>query len=132
MSKLTLPALLILAMIATSCGGGMSDPLRMLVSIQVTPASADGQTQFSAIGTFSDGTKAQVTALWTLNPPFSLTPATPIPGGVILNSTGSAQCSGFNGKAGIWATAPADTRIPIAKMTMNTRNVSGTAELSCP
>jgi len=128
--KYKLFSLLFAATIATSCGDG--DPSRMLLSIQVTPASADGSAQFTAIGTFSDGSKAQVAALWTLNPPFSLVPATPIPGNVSLSSKGLGQCTGFTGTAGIWATAPADPRLPLSKMTMSTKNVSGTAMLSCP
>lgn len=132
MLQLTVSVLLfVLTIIASSCGGG-SDPSDMLVSLQATPATAEGQAQFTAIGTFSDGHKAAVTALWTLNPPFSLTPATPIPAGVSLSSTGLGQCTGFTGNAGIFATAPVDTRIPIGNMTMTTKNVSGTAQLSCP
>lgn len=131
MSKFMLPATFALALVATSCGGA-SDPPRMLLSIQITPATADGQAQFIATGTFSDGTTAPISAMWTLNPPFSLTPATPIPGGVNLNSTGLGKCTGFTGNAAIFATAPADPRIPIAKMTVKTKNVSGTAQLACP
>jgi len=134
MSRLALPAIFVLATLAMSCGGvSTSDPSRTLVSIQVTPSAATGQAQFTAIGTFSDGSKAPVTALWTLNPPFTLTPATPVPGWISLSSTGKAQCTGAAGNpiAGIWATAPVDPRIPISKMTMNTKNVSGTAQLTC-
>jgi hypothetical protein len=125
--------LVVLTVIASSCGGGGdSDPSHTLVSLQVTPANAEGHAQFIAIGTFSDGHNAAVTALWTLNPPFSLTPVTPIPAGVSLSSNGFGQCTGFASNAGIFATAPVDIRIPIANMSMNTKNVSGTAELSCP
>ena len=78
MVKFTFASLLLVTLITTSCGGG-DDPSHMLVSLQVTPGSAEGSAQFTAIGTFADGHTATIAALWTLNPPFSLTPATPIP-----------------------------------------------------
>jgi len=131
MAKFSFASLLLLTFIATGCGGG-DNPSHMLVSIQVTPGSAEGNAQFTAIGTFADGHTATISALWTLNPPFSLTPATPIPGGVSLSPAGLAKCTGFNGIAGIFATAPVDTTIPISKITMNTKNVSGTAQFTCP
>ncbi|PYV79175.1 MAG: hypothetical protein DMG93_21240 [Acidobacteria bacterium] len=131
MVKFTFASLLLVTLITTSCGGG-DDPSHMLVSLQVTPGSAEGNAQFTAIGTFADGYTATIAALWTLGPPFSLTPATPIPGGLSLRAAGLAKCTGFNGNAGIFATAPVDTSIPISKVTMNTKNVSGTAQFACP
>jgi hypothetical protein len=89
----SLPFLLMLAAIATGCGGGTADPSKQLVAITVTPASADaqnfsnGQVQFTAVGTSSDGSKAPIQALWTLNGPFTETPIADIS----LSSTGLAQ-----------------------------------------
>ncbi|SRR6266567_4186670 len=139
MVKSTIFAVLVLAVITVSCGGGMSDPAnRQLLSLTVTPATADaqsypnGQVPFVATGHFSDGTQAKVTVLWTLNPVFSLTPSTPIPGGISLSSSGMAQCTGFTGSSGVFATRPVDVNMPLSKMTMLTKNVSGTALLTCP
>jgi len=134
--KFTPLVVVLFAALATSCGGGVADPPRQLVSITVTPATADaqifpnGQVQFTAKGTFSDGSKSQITVLWTLNGPFT---QTPIPN-IKLNSLGMAQCiaGGFVGTGGVFATAPADTNIPLSNMTMFTKNVSGTAQIICP
>jgi hypothetical protein len=130
------PLVVLFAALTTSCGGGVADPPRQLVSITVTPAIADaqnfpnGQVQFTATGTFSDGSKSQITTLWTLNGPFT---ETAIPN-IMLNSSGMAQCvaGGFVGTGGVFATAPADTNIPLSQMTMLTKNVSGTAQITCP
>jgi hypothetical protein len=142
-----LPFLLILAAIATGCGGSMADPAKQaaakhadpskqLVAITVTPASADaqnfsnGQVQFTAVGTFSDGSKAPIQALWTLNGPFTQTPIADIS----LSSTGLGQCvaGGFVGTSGVFATAPANPALPLSQMTMFTKNVLGTAQITCP
>lgn len=142
-----LPLVLMLAAVATACGGGMAgsakqlgakhaDPAKQLVAITVTPASADaqnfsnGEVQFTAVGTFSDGSKAPIQALWTLNPPFTQTPSADIS----LSSTGLAHCvdGGFVGTSGVFATAPADPGLPLSQMTMFTKNVSGTAQITCP
>jgi len=139
--------LLLIAVVTTSCGGGMADPAKQaaaqhadpakqLVAITVTPANADaqnlpnGQVQFTAVGTFSDGSKAPIQALWTLNGPFTETPIADIS----LSSTGLAQCvaGGFVGTSGVFATAPANPALPLSEMTMFTKNVSGTAHITCP
>jgi len=114
----------------------MADPPRQLLSISITPATADaqtftnGQVQFTATGTFSDGSKSQITALWTLNGRFTETAIL----NIMLNSSGMAQCvaGGFVGTGGVFATAPADTNILLSKMTMFTKNVWGTAQITCP
>jgi hypothetical protein len=130
------PFLLMLAVLATGCGGGTADPRKTLVAITVTPASADaqnfsnGQVQFTAVGTFSDGSKAPIQALWTLNGPFTETPVA----NISLNSSGLARCvaGGFVGTSGVFATAPANPALPISQMTMLTKNVSGRAQITCP
>lgn len=132
----SVPFLLMLAALATSCGGGTADPPKRLVAITITPASADaqnspnGQVQFTAVGTFSDGSKAPIQALWTLNGPFTETPVA----NISLSSSGLAHCvaGGFVGTSGVFATAPANPALPISQMTMLTKNVSGTAQITCP
>lgn len=131
-----IPFLLMIDALATGCGGGTADPRKHLVAITVTPASADaqtfpnGQVQFTAVGTFSDGSKAPILALWTLNGPFTETPVA----NISLNSSGLARCvaGGFVGTSGVFATAPANPALPIPEMTMLTKNVSGTAQITCP
>ena len=110
---------------------------RQLTSITVSPASADaqtfpnGQVQFTATGTFSGGNMAATSlqVLWSIGNPFT---KQPIPGGVSLDSNGLAQCTGFVGTVTIWATAPADPGMSLMQMNMSTKNVSGTAQLTCP
>ena len=113
-----------------------ADPSKQLVAITVTPASADaqnfsnGQVQFTAEGTFSDGSKAPIQALWTLNAAFTETPIVDIS----LSSTGLAHCvaGGFVGTSGVFATAPANPALPLSQMTVFTKNVSGMAQITCP
>jgi hypothetical protein len=117
-----------------ACGSGGH---QQLTSIAVSPATADaqtfpdGQVQFTATGTFSNSNMAAapVNVLWSIGNPFS---KQPIPGGVSLDSNGLAQCTGFVGTVTIWATAPADTSMSLPQMNMTTKNVSGTAQLTCP
>jgi len=143
----SLAFLLLIAAVTVSCGGGMTDPARQaaaqhadpakqLVAITVTPASADaqnfsnGQVQFTATGTFSDGSKAPIQPLWTLNSPFTETPIADIS----LSSSGVAHCvaGGFVGTSGVFATAPANPALPLSQMTAFTKNVSGMAQITCP
>jgi hypothetical protein len=122
--------LILIALMMLACSGN-----RQLQSITVAPASADamnsnGEVQFTATGTYSDGSKVSpLTALWTINSPWVLTP---VPIGVSVDSAGLGQCTGYVGTVTIFATAPADPGKPLAKMTMTTKQVSATAQLTCP
>jgi hypothetical protein len=131
--RLLLPCvpLVLIALVMLACSSGN----RQLQSITVAPASADamnsnGEVQFTATGAYSDGSKVSpLTALWTINNPWVLTP---VPGGVSIDSAGLGKCTGYVGTVTIFATAPADPGMPLAKMTMTTRQVSATAQLTCP
>ncbi len=120
-----------------SCGGSsMMMSSRQLQSITISPTSADamnfpnGMVRFTAMGTYN---MAPMTAnppvLWSLGSPFSLQP---IPAGVSIDANGVAQCSGFIGMITIEATSPMDPNIPVSQMSMNTLNVVGMAQLTCP
>src|SRR5258706_10283039 len=106
--RLLLPCvpLVLIALVMPACSGN-----RQLQSITVAPASADamnsnGEVQFTATGTYSDGSKVSpLTALWTINNPWVLTP---VPVGVGVDSAGLGQCTGYVGAVTIFATAPAD------------------------
>lgn len=132
MFKLSLLAVSLLAVATASCGGG-SNQLR---SIAISPAMADaqnfpnGQVQFIATGTFTNGSKAQVSALWTLTAPFTTTPQ----GWISLSSTGLAKCTGVTSIPNwpIYATAAVDTSVSPSMITMSTKTVSATAQLTCP
>ncbi len=131
MSKTNIAASLLLLLnvsaVASGCGGGGS---RTLTAISVNPASAEGQAQFVATGTFSDSQRvAPLPALWTIGPPFVLTP---IPSGVSLSSTGLAKCTSSVGTVTIWATAPVDPSINLSQMSMKTKTASGKAQFTCP
>lgn len=120
-----------------SCGGmNMMMSNRELQSIMVSPNSADamnfpaGTVHFMAMGTY---TTAPMTGtppvLWSLGNPFS---QQPVPAGVSIDANGMARCTGFAGTVEIDATSPMDPNTPLSKMSMNTMNVVGTAQLMCP
>ncbi|MGZ4831154.1 MAG: hypothetical protein ACXV78_16055, partial [Candidatus Angelobacter sp.] len=66
---------------------------------------------------------------WSLGSPFS---TQPVPAGVSIDMNGLAQCSGFMGTIMVEATSPMDSTMPVSQMTMNTMNVTGMAQLTCP
>jgi hypothetical protein len=124
-------------LLTASCGGGsmMMASNRQMQSITVTPMSADamashGMVQFSAMGNFNMAPmSASVPVRWSLGNPFSTQPA---PMGVSISPTGLAQCSGFMGMITVQATAPMDPNMPLSQMSMNSMNVTGMAQLTCP
>lgn len=124
-------------LMVVSCGGNsmMMMSARQMQSITVSPASADpknsgNMVQFTAVGNFNmDPMMAATPVRWSVGNPFS---AQPVPAGVSVDMNGLAQCSGFNGMIMIEATAPMDPNMPLSKMTMNTMNVTGMAQLTCP
>lgn len=124
-------------LLTASCGGGsmMMTSTRQMQSIMVTPMSADamasgGMVQFSAMGNFNMAPmSANIPVRWSLGSPFSTQPA---PMGVSISANGLAQCSGFMGMITVEATAPMDPNMPISQMSMNSMNVTGMAQLTCP
>ena len=108
-----------------------------LKSLTITPASANaknsgnGQVQFTAMG--SDGGSSQptrVNALWWNVPPWTYPPTPAI---FSIDSNGVASCFGIiTGTFTLWAAAPADQSLPLSKMTHDTRQVTATAQLTCP
>ena len=123
-------------LLAISCGGNsMMMSARQMQSITVSPVSANprnsgGMVQFSAMGNFNmDPMMAATPVRWSVGNPFS---AQPVPAGVSVDMNGLAQCTGFTGMVMIEATAPVDPNMPLSKMTMNTMNVTGMAQLTCP
>jgi hypothetical protein len=124
-------------LLAISCGGNSMTMMsaRQMQSITVSPASADprnsgGMVQFTAMGNFNmDPMMATTPVRWSVGNPFS---TQPVPAGVSVDMNGLAQCSGFTGMVMIEATAPVDPSMPLSKMTMNTMNVTGMAQLTCP
>ncbi|MGZ4829588.1 MAG: hypothetical protein ACXV78_08090 [Candidatus Angelobacter sp.] len=124
-------------LMTVSCGGRSMFMVstRQLQSITVSPASADarnsnGMVQFTAMGTFNMApTTGMLQVRWSLGSPFS---TQPVPAGVSIDMNGLAQCSGFMGTIMVEATSPMDTTMPVSQMTMNTMNVTGMAQLTCP
>jgi len=120
-----------------ACGGmNMMMSNRQLQSITVSPSSADamnfpaGTVHFMAMGNYS---MAPMTGtppvLWSLGNPFS---QQPVPAGVTIDANGVARCTGFVGMVEIDATSPMDPNLPLSKMSMNSMNVVGMAQLTCP
>ncbi len=136
-TALLVPVVAITFLLTASCGGGsmMMISTRQMQSITVSPMAADpmasnGMVQFTAMGNFNMAPMAaNVPVRWSLGNPFSTQPA---PMGVSINQNGLAQCSGFMGMITVEATAPIDPNMPISQMSMNTMNVTGMAQLTCP
>ena len=61
--------------------------------------------------------------------PFS---ANLFPAGVSIDASGVARCTGFVGMVTVEATSPMDPNMPVSQMNMNTMNVAGMAQLTCP
>jgi hypothetical protein len=136
-TTLLAPVAVIAFLLTVSCGGNsmMMSSTRQMQSITVSPMAADpmssnGMVQFSAMGNFNmSPMTANVPVRWSLGNPFS---TQPVPAGVSISPTGLAQCSGFMGTITVEATAPMDPNMPISQMSMNSMNVSGMAQLTCP
>lgn len=136
-TALLVPVVAIIFLSTASCGGNsmMMISNRQMQSITVSPMTADpmssnGMVQFSAMGNFNMAPmSANVPVRWSLGNPFSTQPA---PMGVSINQNGLAQCSGFMGTVTVEATAPMDPNMPVSQMTMNSMNVTGMAQLTCP
>jgi len=136
-TTLLAPVAAIAFLLTLSCGGNsmMMSSTRQMQSITVSPMAADpmssnGMVQFSAMGNFNmSPMTANVPVRWSLGNPFSMQP---VPAGVSISPTGLAQCSGFMGTITVEATAPMDPNMPISQMNMNSMNVSGMAQLTCP
>ena len=134
---LLVPVVAIIFLLIASCGGNsmMMSSTRQMQSITVTPMAANpmssnGMVQFTAMGNFNMAPmSANVPVRWSLGNPFSSQPA---PMGVSINQNGLAQCSGFMGTVTVEATAPMDPNMPISQMSMNSVNVTGMAQLTCP
>jgi hypothetical protein len=113
----------------------MTMSTRQMQSIMVTPMAADAKTsngmvQFTAMGNFNMAPmSANIPVRWSLGSPFS---TQPVPMGVSISANGLAQCSGFMGMITVEATAPMDPNMPMSQMSMNSMNVTGMAQLTCP
>jgi hypothetical protein len=126
-------ALLLVAIAMLACGGS-----NRLQSLSISPATADaqnfpnGQVQFTAMGMLGGSSQASpVSARWWTNQPWTAPPTAAI---INLSSTGLAQCFPLApaGTYQIWAVAPADPNLPVSEMTMTTKQLSATAQITCP
>jgi hypothetical protein len=137
-AALLVPLAAITFLLTASCGGNSMmtmNSTRQMQSITVSPMTADpmgssGMVQFSAMGNFNMAPmSANIPVRWSLGSPFSTQPA---PMGVSISANGLAQCSGFMGMITVEATAPKDPSMPLSQMSMNSMNVTGMAQLTCP
>jgi hypothetical protein len=107
-----------------------------LVSISISPATAsaqtskDGEVQFVATGTYSDGrVVTPLAVIWGFHAPWV---EIPDPVGISIDlKSGLAQCSGYTGTKDILAIAPIDPSVPLNTMSVGTPIVSATAHLTC-
>jgi hypothetical protein len=132
---LLLLPLLMCVSLALGCGGGNNHQLQ---AIQVTPAIADAQdfpnglVQFTATGSFNHPPTSikPLPVLWSIGPWFNV----PQFNDVSIDSGGVAQCRlGFVGTVEVWASAPADPAVSLARMNpFRDKIVVGKAQLTCP
>jgi len=122
-----LAVLIVLPIYMLGCGGSN----RQLQSVTISPSTANSATQFTATGSYSDG--SQVTplpALWfTIRPWYNA--ANPVQF-FILDGNGDASCNGNGGTFAVVATAPIDPSFPLSQMSSTTPQVVGTAQFTCP
>jgi len=120
-------ALLSIALVLVACGTNSS----LLKSVTITPSTASGQAQFTAVGMRVNGSTVDPAAvLWWNSMPWSTLP-TPPPG-ITIDTTGKATCLSVAGTFTVWATAPTNQSSPLSQMTMSTPQVVGTAQITCP
>jgi hypothetical protein len=126
----------LLAMAMTSCGSTIPNAGRVLLSIVVTPATADaqnspnGQVVFTATGTFSVApSPAPVTFVAPYTGGFTIAPnsSDQVIATIASTGTGTAtvQCvTGMSGTVEVGATASANND--------TSTTVSGIAQITCP
>jgi hypothetical protein len=123
-------ALTSLALALISCGSSNTK----LQSISIAPATADakdytnGQVQYTAAGTYDDGTQVKpLTVLWSPGPPW----VAPRP--IQVNGNGIASCgTSPAGTYPVWAGAPISQGTQVSMMNQSTPMVTATAQLTCP
>lgn len=102
-----------------------------LESISISPAAANGRTQFVATGTYTDGkTVSPLTVLWSNSDPWVSNNISPP--SITIDATGNASCNLAGSKNTVVATAPIDPSLPLSQMNPKTPQVRGTAVLNCP
>ena len=119
-------AVAVLLLFALGCGSGNSS--RQLQSMDIRPATANGEVQFMATGHYNQApvTMSPLPAMWVVYLPGGKSGAT-------ITQSGVAQCvAGVAGTFSILAYAPADPRVPIAELITAKKVLLGTANLSCP
>jgi len=120
--------LFLMALFCLACGGST----RQLRSLSISPAAGSTQVQFTAIGTFVGSSHtAAVNAMWWTNQPWTYPPT---PFLITVSSTGLAQCQTLApaGTYTIWAVAPVDPSVPLSQVSITTKQVSATAQITCP
>jgi len=120
--------LVLFALAMVACGGAN----HQLQSLSISPAAGATQVQFTAVGMFAGSSQtAPVSALWWTIQPWTYPPT---PFSVSVSSTGFARCETFApaGTYTIFAVAPVDPNTPLSKMSMSTKQVSATAQITCP
>ena len=127
--KVFLPAALLIAgleFVAGGCGNA-SPPPRLLLSVSVTPATANaqtfsgGQVQFAALGTYSQPPSPSPIT----EPGWSLSDTTI----ATISQSGLAQCN--PGASGV-VTVRGSTPAPCSGTACTAVLLSGTAQLTCP
>ena len=123
-------AILLVACLLVACGTTHM-PNGELQSISISPSTARSQAQFTAKGSFSDGTRVSpLPALWSPGNPW-VQPMSEIVT-ITVDANGKAACASIAGTFTIEATAPVDPHFALSQMGPMTPQISGMAQLTCP
>ncbi|MGA8441486.1 MAG: hypothetical protein WB762_34805 [Candidatus Sulfotelmatobacter sp.] len=123
---------LILAAIITLACGSATSPTRILQTVNISPPSAEGQVQFTALGFYEPPYPAPVVLTATWGACYQNAPTTE----VTVSSAGFAQCSvGGSGTYTVFGSAPSGARVCPDTLTLcggGGCQVAATAQLTCP
>jgi hypothetical protein len=125
-------SLLILATAITVACGSSTSSNRILQTVNISPATAEGQSQFTAFGFYEPAYPVAMIVTATWGACYQNAPTTEIS----VSSTGFAKCaSGANGTYTVWGWAPSGAKVCNDLETscgVGGCQVTGTAQLTCP
>jgi hypothetical protein len=123
--------LLLAAAITLACGSSTSST-RILQTVNISPATAEGQAQFIALGFYEPAYPVAMVLTATWGACYQNAPTTE----VSVSSTGFAKCaSGASGAYTVWGWAPSGAKVCPDWVTAcggGGCQVTGTAQLTCP
>lgn len=125
--QLSLLSLILAAIVTLACGTPSSSSSRTLQTVNVSPVSAQGQAQFTALGFYNPPYPALVTLTASWGACYQNAPTTQ----VTVTSAGFAQCGpGASGSYTVFASEP--THCGAITTCGGGCQITGFATLTCP